>query len=103
MLTLVSLPDLDRIPAPTLIPVPIEIEIELEHECDLDPQLCDSILIFKSMLIPISSPKLDSFSKPTLIHVSIDFKIEPSLLINHILLMEKECEIKFFNLESILE
>jgi len=38
-------------------------EIELEHECDPDPQLCDSILIFESILTQVSFPKLDPFSK----------------------------------------
>jgi len=62
-------------------------KIELEHECDPDLQLCDSILIFESMLSPVSLPKLDPFLEPTLISVSIYFEIEPSLLDSHISLM----------------
>ena len=76
---------------------------EIEHECDPDPWLCDSILISKSMLILVFLPKLDLFSEPTLILVSIDFEIEPPLLDSHVLLMGKECEIKFFDLDSTLE
>jgi len=54
-------------------------------------------------LTPAFSPKLDPFSEPTLIPVSIDFEIEPLLLDSHISLMEIECEIKFFDLDSTLE
>ena len=78
-------------------------EIELEYECEPDLQLCDSILIFKSMLILTSLPKLDPFSQPTLILVSIDFEIEPPLLDSHFSLMGIECKIKFFDLDSTLE
>ena len=45
-------------------------EIELEYECEPDPQLCDSILIFESMLTPVSLPKLDPIPKQILIPVS---------------------------------
>ena len=55
------------------------------------------------MLTPVFLPKLDPFPKPTLIRVSIDFKIEPPLLDSHISLMEKEYEIKFFDLDWTLE
>ena len=75
-------------------------EIELEHECDLDPQLCDSILIFESMLTLVSLPNLDPFSKSTVILISIDFEIKLSLLDSYISLMGKECEIKFYDLNS---
>ena len=75
-------------------------EIELDCECDTDPKFCDSISIFESMLTSVSLPMLDLFSEPTLIHVSIDFEIEPPLLDSHISLMGKECEIKFFDLNS---
>jgi len=74
-------------------------KIELEHECDPGPRLCDSILIFEPMLTPVSLPRLDSFPEPTLILVFINFEIEPPLLDGHISLMEKECEIKFFDLD----
>ena len=55
------------------------------------------------MLTPVSLPKLDPFFKLTLIPVSIDFEIESPLLDSNILLIEKECEIKFFDLNSTLE
>jgi len=66
-------------------------EIELKHECeyDPDPQLCDSIPIFESMLTRVSLPKLDPVPEPTLIPVSIDFEIEPPLLDSHISIDEK--------------
>ena len=41
--------------------------------------------------------------EPTLIIVSIDLKTEPLILDSHIPLMEKECKIKFFDLDSTLE
>ena len=78
-------------------------EIELEHECDPNPQLCDSIPIFEFMLTPVSVPKLDSFPELTLIPVSIDLEIEPPPLDSHTSMMGKECEIKFFDLNSTLE
>ena len=55
------------------------------------------------MLPSVSLPKFDPFFEPTLIPVSIDFEIERPLLDNHISLIRKECEIKFFDLESTLE
>ena len=55
------------------------------------------------MLIPVSLPKLDPFHELTLIPVSINFEIEAPLLDSHISLMGKECEIKFFDLNSTLE
>ena len=42
-------------------------EIKLEYECDPDPQPCDSVSIFESMMTPISLPNLDQFFKPTFI------------------------------------
>ena len=41
-------------------------KIEFESECDPDPQLCDSVLIFKFMLTPVSLLDLNSFPDPTL-------------------------------------
>ena len=67
-------------------------KIELEYEYDPDPQLCDSILIFDSMLTLVSLPNLDPILEPTLIHVPIELKIEPPILDSHIPLMGKECE-----------
>ena len=67
---------------------------EIEHvcECDPDPQPCDSVPIFESMLTPVSLPNLDPFLESTLISIPIDFEIEPPVLKSHIPLMEKECE-----------
>jgi len=38
-------------------------KIELEHECDLNPQLCDSVSNFESMLTHVSLPDLDHTPK----------------------------------------
>jgi len=67
-------------------------KIEFDYECDLDPQLCDSVLIYKSMLALVSIPNLDTFPEPTFIPVPIDFKVELPILVSHVSLMEKECE-----------
>jgi len=67
-------------------------KIEFEYECDLDPQLCDSILIFESILTLVSLPNLDTFPEPTFIPVPIYFKIELPILVSHVSLMRKECE-----------
>jgi len=42
-------------------------EIELECEYDPNPQPCDSVCIFESMLTLVSLPNLDQFSEPTFI------------------------------------
>ena len=39
-------------------------EIEFDYECEPDPQPCDSVPIFESMLTLISLTNLDSFPKP---------------------------------------
>jgi len=39
-------------------------EIDLDYECEPDPQPCDSVPIFESMLTLISLTDLDSFPKP---------------------------------------
>jgi len=36
-------------------------EIELDYECEPDPQLCDSVSIFESMLTPVSYPIWTNF------------------------------------------
>ena len=78
-------------------------EIELEHECDPDPQLCDSISIFESMLTLVSLPNLDQFPEPTFIPIPIDLEIESPNLDSHIPLMGRECEFQFFDLDATLE
>jgi len=78
-------------------------EIELDHECEPDPQLCDSVFIFESMLTPIFLPNLDQFFEPTFIPVPIDLEIESPILDSHIPLKGKECEYQFLDLDSMLE
>jgi len=45
--------------------------IELDCECEPDLQLCNSVLIFKSMLTPVSLPDLDPILEPTMIAIPI--------------------------------
>jgi len=78
-------------------------DIELDYECEPDPQPCDSVPIFESILSLISLTDLDSFPEPTLIFISIDLETEPPILDSHILLMRKECEFHFFDLDSTIE
>ena len=59
-------------------------KIELDYECEPDPQPCDSVFIFKSILSPISLPNLDQFLEPIFIHVPINLEIESSHLDSHI-------------------
>ena len=78
-------------------------EIELDYECEPDPQLCDSVSIFESMLTPASLPNLDQFPEPTFIPIPIDVEIESPILDSHIPLMEKECKFQFFDSDLTLE
>jgi len=78
-------------------------EIELDYECEPNPQLCDSVSIFDSILILIFLPNLDQFPEPTFIPVPIDLKVESPILNSHIPLMGKECEFQFLDLNSTLE
>ena len=55
-------------------------EIELDHECEPDPQLCDLVSIFESMLTPVFLPNLDQFSELTFITVPIDLEKESPIL-----------------------
>ena len=55
------------------------------------------------MLTPVSLSNLDQFSEPTFIPVPIYIEIKSLILDSHILLMEKECEFQFFDLDSTLE
>ena len=73
--------------------IKMHFSLPIKHECDPDPQLCDTIPIFESILTLVLLLKLDPFFEPTLISVSIDFKIEQSLLDSHISLMGKECDL----------
>ena len=54
------------------------------------------------MLTLVSLPDLDPILEPTLIPVPINLH-EPPILDSHIPLMENECELKFFDLDPILE
>jgi len=78
-------------------------KIELDCKCELYPQLCDSVLIFESMLTPVSLPNLDPIPEPTLFPIPIYLEIELPILNSHITLMDHECELKFFDLEPTIE
>ena len=65
--------------------------------------ICRSNVFVPSRFGALHLPKLDPFPEPTLNPVSIDFEIELPLLDSHVSLMRKECEIKFFDLDSTLE
>ena len=78
-------------------------EIELDCECEPNPQLCDSVPMFESMLTPVFLPNLDQIPEPTFIPVPINLKIEAPILDSHIPLMGKECKYQFLNLDSTLE
>jgi len=78
-------------------------DIELECEFDPHPQPCDLFPIFESKFTLVSLPNLHQFSEPTFIPVPIDLEIESPILDSHISLVGKECEIKFFDLDSTLE
>ena len=55
------------------------------------------------MLTPVFLPNLEPFFKLTLILLPIDLEIKSSILDSHNLLIENECEFKFFNLELTIE
>ena len=77
-------------------------EIELDCECEPNPQLCDLILNFESMLTPVSLPNLDPIPEPTLILI-IDHEIESLIVDSHISLMDHECKLKSFELNLTFE
>ena len=78
-------------------------EIELDCECEPDPQLCDLISNFESMLTPVSLPNLDQIPEPTLIPIPVYYEIGSSILGSRIHLMDHEYEFKFFDLDPTLE
>jgi len=53
------------------------------------------------MLTLLSLPNLDQFLEPTFILIPIDLEIESPILDSHILLMGKECEFYFFDLDHL--
>ena len=55
------------------------------------------------MLTLIFLPNLNQIPEPTFIPIPIKLEIESSILDSHILLMEKECEFQFLDLDSTLE
>ena len=97
MPTPVSLPNLDPIPKPTLIPIPIELEHELlmldshipllRNECELEFYDLDRTHEQTLTL----EPKLDLSFIPKSVSVPIPFIVEPKLSIpqNHIPLLDQ--------------
>ena len=56
------------------------------------------------MLTSISlPPNLGPSTEPILIPIPINLEIEPPILDSHILLIDYECELKFFDLELIIK
>jgi len=55
------------------------------------------------MLILVSLPDLDSILKPTLIPIPIELEQEPLSLDSHILLLENECKLGFYDLDQTHE
>jgi len=79
-------------------------EIEFDCESEPDPQLCNLVPNFESILNSVSLTNLDSIPEPTLISVPIYSRIESSIMDGHIpYMMNGECELKFFSLEPTLE
>ena len=68
------------------------MKIEFEYECDLNPQLCDSILIFESILTLVFLPNFFSIPESILNHVPIHCEIESPISSDHTSLMRKVCE-----------
>ena len=79
------------------------MKLKFEHACDPDLQLCDSVLIFKSILTPVSLPNLDHILGLTLIPIPINLEHEPSILESHNPLMRNEYEPLLFDLHPTLE
>ena len=78
-------------------------EIELTHECDHEPQVGNSILLFDSIMTPVSLSDFFSILESTLNPVPIHREIESPTFYDHILLMGKVCEHQFFGLDPIFE
>ena len=78
-------------------------KIELEHECDPDPQLCDSVLIFEFILTPSSLPNLNPIPESMLSLEPIILEHEPPILDSHIPLLGNECELEFYDLDQTHE
>ena len=76
-------------------------KIEFDCECDPDPQLSGSV--FESMLTLVSLPNLNPISKPTLIPIPIELEHESLIFYSHILLLENECELEFYDLDQTHE
>ena len=76
--------------------------IELDCECDPDPQFCDSVSKFESILTLLSLPNLDPNPEPMFILEPIILEHEPLILDSHIPLMENECEFQPFDLDQTL-
>jgi len=50
-------------------------EIELDYECEPDPQPCDSVPIFESMLTPVFLSNLNQIPEPIFIPLPINLQI----------------------------
>ena len=59
------------------------LEIELENECDLEPQLDNSIALPDSIMTLVSSPDYNSFPKLILDHVPVYCEIEAPIFYDH--------------------
>jgi len=78
-------------------------EIELDCEYEFNPQLCDLILYFESMLTSVSLPNLDPILELTLIPVPLYYEIGSPSLDSRIHLVDHKYELKFFDLQPPLE
>jgi len=77
-------------------------EIEFDCEFESDPQTCDSVPIFESILTLISLTDLAPFPGSTLIPVSVELETEPPILDSHISLMGNECDFNSFIWNQLL-
>ena len=55
------------------------------------------------MLTPVFLPDLNPIPKSTLIPIHIELEHEPPILDSHILLLENECELEFYDLDQTHE
>ena len=59
-------------------------KIELHEEYDLEPQLCDSILLTDSIMTSVSLPDFNSFPESILDPIPIHNKVESPIFEDHI-------------------
>ena len=86
--------------------------IELHEECDLEPQLSDSILFPDSIMTSVSLPDFNLFPESTLDPVPIHNEIESPILEDHLELaqlytsenpIDKLASSSFFDIELNVE